>query len=121
MQELLIQMSTDKQSLSDVHGLVMHHAAVRKLQVGVPIWRRERIIPPYIDKAYRELYAKEQTELKQGPERKKIILIQKRIICAKRREKGRAVYREAMIGNDRGAQMYSTSSNCTSSLYNSTQ
>ena len=120
---MLIQMSTDKKSLSDVHGLVMHHATYGKLKIGVPIWRREGIIPAYIDKGFREFRAEEQKELrsKEDPERRKIMVVKNRILGVKRRERGRAVYREAMIGNDRGAQMYSTSSNCTSSLYNSTQ
>ena len=117
-------MSTDDQPIG-LHGPVREHAQCYRLSVGVPIWRKDGSTPTYIDNAYRKCQKVKAAERKARREAswqpsKSAELKARREAAwlhatyARRemereiivREKGKEVYRESMIDNERGAQLF---------------
>ena len=106
---LLTRMSTDVEPIG-VHGLVRDHATGSKLQTGVPKWRKDGSIPSYINEEFtkyrRQTQRESRSRRRADPTRQAIFDEKERVYNRKRVEIGQAVCREALKGNDRGAQMF---------------
>ena len=106
---LLNRMSTDVESIG-VHGPVRDYATAAKLKKGIPTWRKDGTVPLYIDEEYSKFISaqnREQRDRRRADPTKQAIHDEKaRQRTRIQREKGQAVCREALKGNDRGAQMF---------------